>query len=66
MKHLKLGHDETMELTVQQDGNINFCIDEPWAGSTETGFGAQTNFIVTPNEAQILVDFLTVYLNAKK
>ena len=35
-------------------GKINIQIDEPWAGSTETGFGQTTSITISYDEAEKL------------
>lgn len=37
---------------------VNFEIDEPWAGCTETGFGQKNNFDLNFEQAKQLRDFL--------
>lgn len=44
---------------MERDGHFDFTIDNPWAGSTETGFGYQTHAGLTLEQARSLRDWLS-------
>jgi hypothetical protein len=41
---------------------IAISVEEPWAGSTETGFGYHCSICINKDEAAILRDFLNKWL----
>lgn len=43
------GAGDTVQFTKSKEGGLHIEIDEPWAGSTETGFGATTSIYLTPD-----------------
>jgi hypothetical protein len=43
-------NSDTFE-AILTDRHVHFRIDEPWSGSTETGFGHETNFDLPREEA---------------
>jgi hypothetical protein len=43
--------------------NLHISIENPWAGDSETGFGATTTIEMTPEQAGDLVKFLTDWLS---
>lgn len=60
---LKIGESESfvensLELRFWR-GEFSLEIDNPWAGSTETGFGYTTSMTLDREQAQQLADFLT-------
>lgn len=61
-KHLLIELDErngdSIFFAKRDDGTIGVEIDEPWAGSTETGFGATTYATLTADDVRLLTDWL--------
>jgi len=53
--------DNNIEISAYR-GKIHFEIDNPWAGCTETGFGATTNFDCGKEAAIKIRDFINKYL----
>lgn len=52
------GIGDEMQVAIRP-GVVHFEIDEPWAGSTETGFGATTSIEMSFDEARELVRWLS-------
>lgn len=50
------GHDELS--ATRHRGTITIEIEEPWAGSTETGFGQSCSHSLSPEEARSLAQWL--------
>jgi hypothetical protein len=65
MKHLRIenGSGESLEVTLQQDDEFEFQIDNPWAGDSESGFGRTENVRLTRDQAVKLRDFLNKMLD---
>jgi len=60
MKHLILEKNEnSLEVTLQQDGEFEFQIDCPWSGDSETGFGRTERIWINKEQAKELRNFLT-------
>jgi hypothetical protein len=59
------GDDRSDSLTVlvYSDDTLEFIIDSPWHGSSETGFGADLEYTVTRDEAIALRDALTAWID---
>ena len=52
------GVGDEIQVTKKADGSLHIEIEEPWAGSTETGFGATTSVTLSPEQAIALMKFL--------
>lgn len=52
------GNGDEIQVTKYADGSIYIEIEEPWSGSTETGFGARTSVTLSPDQASALMKFL--------
>lgn len=52
------GVGDEIQVTKYDDGSLYIEIEEPWAGSTETGFGASTSVTLSPDQAIALMKFL--------
>jgi hypothetical protein len=52
----------TFEAYFMGDGQLHVAVDNPWAGSTETGFGATTYFNLSPEDATKLISWATKWL----
>lgn len=48
-----------------RDGHFYLSIEEPWAGCTETGFGARTSATLDKQNAETLRDLLNEFLEGK-
>ena len=47
------------ELTAtEREGHFNFTCNNPWAGDTESGFGAQANIALDAEQARELADWI--------
>ena len=63
MQHLKIQDnkgtgDDFIEVTLQQDGEFEFKVSNPWAGGSETGLGIDAMIWLTKEQAIELRDFL--------
>jgi hypothetical protein len=56
---------DNLEISVRGDGALYVEIDNPWAGSTEEGFGQTTAITVSRDAAEDLRDWLNAALAAK-
>lgn len=56
------GVGDEIQITKHADGSVTLEINEPWAGSTETGFGATTSIKLPPYHVEELRKFLTPWL----
>lgn len=52
------GIGDEVQFTKNSDGGLDIEIDEPWAGSTETGFGATTSITLTAADLQKFIAWL--------
>ncbi len=52
------GVGDEIQFTKHDDGTVSIEIDEPWAGSTETGFGATTSCDLKPEDLEVLLKWL--------
>lgn len=52
------GVGDEIEICKAENGGLWIEIDEPWAGSTETGFGATTRVNLPPQIVEFLRDWL--------
>lgn len=52
------GGGDEVQFTKLKGGTLNIEIDEPWAGSTETGFGATTSIDLNKEHVARLVAWL--------
>ena len=52
------GVGDEIQVTKLPGGGLDIEIAEPWAGSTETGFGATTSVSLTPDLARQLIAWL--------
>ncbi len=50
---------DEMQMTWHADGSLYIEIDEPWQGSTDTGFGARCAVTLAPDAAKLLKKWLT-------
>jgi hypothetical protein len=55
---------DSMSVLPYSDGMLEFMIDSPWYGSSETGFGADLEYTITREEAIRLRDALTKWIEA--
>jgi hypothetical protein len=53
-----LGVGDEVMFVKCKNGELAIEIDEPWAGSTETGFGATTSINLTPFQVEVLKRWL--------
>jgi hypothetical protein len=53
---------DSMQVIPYSDGLLEFKIDAPWHGSSETGFGADLEYSITRDEAIRLRDALTAWI----
>jgi hypothetical protein len=62
MKHIKIEKDEagcgSLEIYVDQDGDFQFEIDNPWSGDSESGFGRTETIYLSRDKAIQVRDFL--------
>lgn len=56
------GVGDHLECT-HRNGHFNFTVEEPWAGCTETGFGASTSIGLDRHQAMLLRDWLCFHLD---
>lgn len=49
---------DEISITKHDDGGLSIEINEPWAGDTETGFGATTSITLSPDEARRMIAWL--------
>lgn len=56
--------DDSLEARFWQ-GKFSISVENPWAGSTETGFGYTCNVDLTDDQARQLADFILSKLAAK-
>jgi hypothetical protein len=54
------GVGDEVQFTKTVAGGLRIEIEEPWAGSTETGFGAQTSVSLGPEELYRLKRWLAL------
>ena len=54
-----VGIGDEIQFTKYPNGGLEIEIDEPWAGSTKTGFGATTSVTLTPDDVKKLLEFIT-------
>lgn len=59
---LSLAGDKTLEVMHLQDGRVDFEIDSPWYGDSQSGYGATLNIAISKEDAQALRDFLNSIL----
>jgi hypothetical protein len=59
------GNGDEMTVVLDHDDEMHFEIDEPWAGSTETGFGATTSIYLPRADAIELVRWMAEQLGLK-
>jgi hypothetical protein len=52
------GVGDEVQFTKMGDGLLNIEIDEPWAGSTETGFGATASVSLNKEQVARLITWL--------
>lgn len=52
------GVGDEMQVTKTENGGLYIEIDEPWAGSTETGFGATTRVRIPPQLVRFLREWM--------
>jgi hypothetical protein len=53
------GSDGDIQIVFDNDsGEAYVSMENPWAGSTETGFGATTSITLTREQCRELTDFL--------
>jgi hypothetical protein len=55
---------DSMAVLSYSDDSLEFTIDSPWYGSSETGFGADLNYTITKDEAVRLRDALSAWIEA--
>lgn len=48
----------TLEIMVMRDGSIDFEIEKPWAGDSESGFGRDLSFCAQKEDAVELLKWL--------
>jgi hypothetical protein len=53
-----IGNGDEVQFTKSREGGLHIEIDEPWAGSTETGFGATTSIYLKPEYLAALIAWL--------
>jgi hypothetical protein len=53
---------DTLTVLSYSDDSLEFTIDSPWFGSSETGFGADLNYTISKEEAVRLRDALTAWI----
>ena len=53
------GVGDEIQFTKMPDGGLDIEIEEPWAGCTETGFGATASITLSREQADALLKFLT-------
>lgn len=49
---------DTFTATINEDGRLYIEIDEPWSGSTETGFGQTSYFYLSKEDAAKFAFFI--------
>lgn len=54
-----------MTVLEYSDDTLEFMIDSPWHGSSETGFGADLEYTITREEAVRLRDALTTWIDGR-
>jgi hypothetical protein len=52
---------DSFEAEVDREGRLVIGIEQPWAGSTEYGFGQSCAFTMTKDQARQLAAFLLRY-----
>lgn len=52
---------DNMQIVTGKD-RLQITIEEPWAGSTETGFGYTCHMDLTKEQAKELADFINAWL----
>ena len=52
------GVGDEVQFTKYADGGLEIEIDEPWAGSTETGFGATTSIRLSKEDVARILAWL--------
>jgi len=55
---------DSMGVMAYSDGMLEFKIDQPWYGSSETGFGATLEYSIGKDEAIRLRDALTQWIDS--
>jgi hypothetical protein len=55
---------DSMSVIPYADGMLEFKIDSPWHGSSETGFGADLEYSLDRDDAIRLRDALTAWIAA--
>jgi hypothetical protein len=55
---VRSGVGDEIQITKLKNGGLDIEIDEPWAGSTETGFGATASVSLTKEQADALRKWL--------
>lgn len=62
MKNLRIPDtndaSDSIDFTVFPGGSLSIEIDNPWAGSSDTGFGATLNISLSKEQAASVRDFL--------
>ena len=56
----------SMEAYFMGDGRLHILIDNPWAGSTETGFGATTSINLKPEDARRFIEWAARQLETQE
>lgn len=54
--------DDTLEVTAIRSGGLNFKINEPWAGDSQTGFGKTCEIAVDRETACRLKAFIDEWI----
>jgi hypothetical protein len=55
---IKGGMGDEIQFVIHERGTLNVEIEEPWAGSTATGFGATASVTMSREQAIALRDWL--------
>lgn len=53
---------DSMSVLPYHDGTLEFTIDAPWRGSSETGFGETLEFCIDRDDAARLRDALSAWI----
>lgn len=53
------GNGDEIHFRKTSDGDLYIEIDEPWRGSTETGFGATCEVTICKDDVARLIEWLT-------
>ncbi len=56
---LDAGVGNTIHFTKMENGNLYVEIENEWAGSTETGFGATTSITLDPSDIETFLEWLS-------